>query len=108
MVFCVERVDVARIASKSAFLNMIFRLPLPLILGKSESQVVLVFFAQGEGGFIPFGSDTPKLASALIPFGSDTPKLASALMRVKMGNGESIYTQKTQCFGADVSLGVCC
>jgi hypothetical protein len=43
-----------------------------------------------------------------IPFGSDTPKLASALMRVKMGNGESIYTQKTQCFGADVSLGVCC
>ena len=43
-----------------------------------------------------------------IPFGSNTPKLASALIRVKMGNGESIYTQKTQCFCADVSLGVWC
>ena len=49
MVFCVERVDVARIASKSAFLNMDGRLPLPLILGKSESQVALVFLLRVRG-----------------------------------------------------------
>jgi len=52
MVFCVERVDVARIASKSAFLNMQGRLLLPLILGKSESQVVLVFLLRVRGRFI--------------------------------------------------------
>ena len=56
----------------------------------------------------PEGADVVFFGPAFIPFGSNTPKLASALMRVKMGNGESIYTQKTQCFGADVSLGVCC
>ena len=51
MVFCVERADVARIANTSAFLNMALSLPLPLILGKSQSPVAR-FFDQGEGGFI--------------------------------------------------------
>ena len=52
MVFCVERADVARIANKSAFLNIDGRVAFLFRIGKSESQVVLVFFAQGEGGFI--------------------------------------------------------
>jgi hypothetical protein len=34
--------------------------------------------------------------SGFIPFGSDTPKLASALMRVKMGNGLERNQQKSK------------
>jgi len=43
----------------------------------------------------------------LIPFGSDTPKLASALRRLKMRHGKSIYPQAAQCVGADVPCGLC-
>ena len=50
MVFCVERADVARIANTSAFLNMALSLSLPLILGKSQSPVVLVFLIRVRGG----------------------------------------------------------
>ena len=43
-----------------------------------------------------------------IPCGSDTPKLASALMEKKMGHGEPLYPQAAQCVCPDVSLGLCC
>lgn len=40
---------------------------------------------------------------SVIPFGSNTPKLASALRERKMRDGESIYPQETQCICSDVS-----
>ena len=42
-----------------------------------------------------------------IPFGSNTPGLAPAWLVGMMRNGKSIHPQAAQCFGADVSLGVC-
>ena len=46
------------------------------------------------------------LAAGFIPFGSDTPKLASALLGLKMSCGQSIHPQAAQRVGADVSRGL--
>ena len=59
--------------------------------------------------FVPcfaLSSSTTSFPLGLIPFGSDTPKLASALMEIMLGYGESLYPQAAQCVGADVSLSV--
>ena len=66
MVFCVERADVARIASRSAFLNIDARLAFPFRIGKSESQVG-VFFSEDLGRSAVYKK---ALQEAFRPFGA--------------------------------------